>query len=101
MIVTLTRGDDYPLHQTPEPIAISQGERNFYDRYFFNGYAAAGDRFFSLAFGIYPQLNIADAAFCVVRDGVQTSLHASRWLGMERMDLEVGPIRLAVEAPLK
>jgi len=98
--VSLTRGDDYPIHQTPEPIAFTQGERNFYDRYFFNGYAHEGDRFFSLAFGVYPQLGIADAAFCVVRGGVQTSLHASRWLGLERMDLKVGPIRIEVVEPL-
>jgi len=98
--VTLTRGDDYPLHQTPEPIAFTQGERNFYDRYFFNGYGLDGDRFFSLAFGVYPQLNVADASFCVVRDGVQTALHASRWLGLERMDLGVGPIRIEVVEPL-
>jgi hypothetical protein len=37
----------------------------------------------------------------VVRDGVQTSLFSSRWLGMERMDLQVGPIRLEVVEPLK
>lgn len=98
--MTLTRGDDYPLHQTPEPIAVTQGERNFYDRYFFNGYGLTGDRFFSLAFGVYPQLNIADAAFCVMRGGVQTALHASRWLGQERLDLSVGPIRIEVLEPL-
>ena len=35
----LTRFDDYPLHQTPEPVAHpATGDRNFYDRYFFNGY---------------------------------------------------------------
>ena len=33
----LTRGDDYPIHQTPEPIAYAGSDRNFYDRYFFNG----------------------------------------------------------------
>lgn len=97
----LTRGDDYPLHQTPEPVAYAGTDRNFYDRYFFNGYAAEGDSFFAAAFGVYPHLNIADAAFCVVRDGVQTALHASRWLKMERMDLSVGPIRLEVLEPLK
>lgn len=98
--MTLTRGDDYPLHQTAEPIAFTQGERNFYDRYFFNGYDLEGGLFFSMAFGVYPQLNVADAAFCVVRDGVQTALHASRWLGLERMDLRVGPIRIEVVEPL-
>jgi hypothetical protein len=99
--MVLTKGDDFPIHQTSEPIAYSGTDRNFYDRYFFNGYGAEGDDFFALAFGVYPHLNIADASFCVIRDGVQTSLHASRWLGMERMDLQVGPIRIEVIEPLK
>ena len=27
----LSKGDEYPLHQTPEPMAVSGGNRNFYD----------------------------------------------------------------------
>jgi hypothetical protein len=100
--MVLTRGDDYPIHQTPEPIAYAGTDRNFYDRYFFNGYhAREGELFFSVAFGVYPHLNIADAAFCVTLDGVQTALHASRWLNMERMALAVGPITIDVEEPLQ
>ncbi|HEY1446977.1 MAG TPA: hypothetical protein VGF33_00440 [Caulobacteraceae bacterium] len=99
--MTLTKGDDFPIHQTSEPIAFAGTDRNFYDRYFFNGYGTEGGDFFALAFGVYPHLNIADASFCVTRDGVQTSLHASRWLEMERMDLTVGPIRIEVVEPLK
>jgi hypothetical protein len=99
--MALTKGDDFPIHQTSEPIAYSGTDRNFYDRYFFNGYGAEGGDFFALAFGVYPHLNIADASFCVIRDGVQSSLHASRWLDMERMDLTVGPIRIEVPEPLK
>ena len=98
--MALTRGDDFPIHQTSEPIAYSGTDRNFYDRYFFNGYGAEGEDFFALAFGVYPHLNIADASFCVIRDGVQTALHASRWLNMERMDLTVGPIAIEVLEPL-
>ena len=100
--MVLTRADDYPIHQTPEPIAYSGTDRDFYDRYFFNGYSAEpGSRaFFAAAFGVYPHLNIADAAFVVVRDGVEIALHASRWLGMERMDLAVGPISIDVVEPL-
>ncbi len=98
--MALTKGDDYPIHQTSEPIAYSGTDRNFYDRYFFNGYPTEGDAFFAVAFGVYPHLNIADASFCIVRDGVQTNLHASRWLEMERMDLSVGPIRIEVLEPL-
>jgi hypothetical protein len=97
----LTKGDEYPIHQTPEPIAFSGTDRNFYDRYFFNGYQADGSGFFAIAFGVYPHLNVADAHFCVVRDGVQHCLHASRLLAMERMDLTVGPIRIEIIEPLK
>jgi hypothetical protein len=101
MAMTLTKGDDFPIHQTSEPIAFAGTDRNFYDRYFFNAYPMAGDDYFALAFGVYPHLNIADASVCVIRDGVQTALHASRWLQMERMDLAVGPIRIEVAQPLQ
>ena len=97
----LTKGDDYPLHQTPEPIAYSGTDRNFYDRYWFNGYAPDGSMFFAVAFGVYPHVNIADAHFSVVIDGRQHNLHASRVLDMERMDLTVGPVRIVVEQPLQ
>ena len=77
--MALSKGDDYPIHQTPEPVAYAGTDRNFYDRYFFNGYAMQGSTsFFAAAFGVYPHLNIADAAFVVVRNGVETALHASR-----------------------
>lgn len=98
--MVLTKGDEYPIHQTPEPVAYSGTDRNFYDRYFFNGYNADGSGFFALAFGVYPHLNVADAHFCAIRGGVQHCLHASRELGMERMDLMVGPIRIDVIEPL-
>lgn len=97
----LSKADDFPIHQTPEPIAHAGSDRNFYDRYFFNGYSPDGDVFFAVAMGIYPNLNIIDASFCVVIDGVQHNLRASRHLNMERMDTRVGPIAVEVEAPLE
>lgn len=96
----LTKGDDYPLHQTPEPVASVGSNRNFYDRYFFNGYAPDGSGFFAAAFGIYPNLDVADAHFCVVRSGIQHCLHASRRLAGERTDLSCGPVRIEVLEPL-
>ena len=98
--MVLSKGDEYPVHQRPEPIAYSGTDRNFYDRYFFNGYSPDGGNFFALAFGVYPHLDVVDAHFNVVRGGVQHCLHASRELGMERLDLEVGPIRIEVVEPL-
>lgn len=97
----ITKGDEYPVHQTPEPIAFSGTDRNFYDRFFFCGYRPDGSGYFAAAFGVYPHLNVADAHFSLVRDGVQHCLHASRLLNMERMDLSVGPIRIEVVEPLK
>ena len=97
----LSKGDDFPIHQTPEPIAYSGTDRNFYDRYFFNGYNPDGSGFFAVAFGVYPHLNIADAHVSVIRNGVEYCVHASRVLNMERMDLVVGPIRIEVLEPLQ
>ena len=62
----LTKADDFPIHQTPEPIAYAGTDRNFYDRYFFNGYQPDGTEFFAIAFGVYPQLNVADAHVSVL-----------------------------------
>jgi hypothetical protein len=97
----LTKADDYPIHQLPEPIATAGTDRNFYDRYFFNGYAPDGSTFFACALGVYPHLNIMDAAFSVIHEGVQRNLHASRILNMERMDTTVGHISIEIVEPLK
>jgi hypothetical protein len=97
----LSKADDYPIHQTPDPIAFSGTDRNFYDRYFFNGYTTDGDVFFAAALGVYPHLNIMDAGFAVRIGDKQYNLHASRHLHMERMDTQVGPIRVEVIEPLK
>jgi len=97
----LTKGDDFPIHQTPEPIAYAGSDRNFYDRYFFNAYAPDGSAFLAIAYGVYPALSVADAHIAVVKDGKESCLHASRILGYERMDLAVGPIRIDVLEPLQ
>ncbi|QIQ86342.1 hypothetical protein [Erythrobacter sp.] len=98
--MVLTRGDDYPIHQTSEPVAYAGTDRNFYDRYFFNGYAPDGSGFFAAAFGVYPHLDVADAHFSFIRGGVQHCLHASCELGAERMAMRVGPIAIEVLEPL-
>jgi hypothetical protein len=51
--------------------------------------------------GFYPHLNVCDAHFSAIRDGVQHNVHTSRELGMERMDMQCGPIRIEVIEPLK
>ncbi len=97
----LTKADDYPIHQTPEPIAYAGDSRNFYDRYFFNGYPLDGEVFFAAALGVYPALNVMDAAFSIIISGRQHNVHASRTLHMERMDTRVGPVGIEVVEPLQ
>jgi len=95
----LTQADDFPLHQTPEPMAFAGSDRNFYDRFFFNGYNADGSVFFAAALGVYPQLNIMDAAFCLSIDGRQYNLRASKEMNGDRLNLAVGPIKVEIVAP--
>ncbi len=98
----LTRFDDYPVHQTAEPIAQpATGDRNVYDRYFFNGYTRAGDLFFAAALGVYPNRRVMDAAFSVVRGGRQWVVRASRLAPLERAETTVGPITVEVVEPLR
>ena len=82
----LTKGDDYPIHQTPEPIAYAGSDRNFYDRYFFNGYSPDGAEFVAVAFGVYPALNVAGRVICmlegrIVLEGEAASLDRDRVVG--------------------
>lgn len=97
----LTKGDDYPLHQTPEPVAYTGANRNFYDRFFFNGYNRSGNVFFAAAMGVYPYVNVLDGAFSVVLDGVQHNVYGSRVLHMERLDTHVGPLAVEITEPLR
>jgi hypothetical protein len=97
----ITKADDFPVHQTPEPIAYAGTDRNFYDRYFFNGYSCDGEIFFAAAMGFYPQLGIVDAAFCMCVGGKQHNIRASRHSSGDRLDMSVGPIEIRVIEPLR
>ncbi|HEY4669818.1 MAG TPA: hypothetical protein VIH05_08590 [Tepidiformaceae bacterium] len=98
----LTAGDEYLTHQTPYTVdTVFTSDRNFYDRYFFNGYSRDGDTYFAVAMGCYPNLGIMDAAFSIVSNGKQRTVRASRLLGSDRMNTAVGPISVQVVEPLK
>ncbi|HEY8527538.1 MAG TPA: hypothetical protein VIL48_21420 [Acidimicrobiales bacterium] len=97
----LTPFDDYPIHQTPAPIAQTvSGDPNHYDRYWFNGYARDGSFFLGAAMGHYPNRGVVDGAFSVVHDGVQHSVLASGLMPTDRATV-VGPLRIEVVEPLR
>lgn len=97
----ISEGDDFPIHQLPTPIAEVGTERNFYDRYFFNGYNEDGTIFFGAAFCVYPNLNLKDASFIFVIDGIQHNFRYSDVLDHERMNTEVGSFRIEIIKPLR
>ncbi len=98
----LTPADEYLIHQTPHTFdTVFTSDRNFYDRYFYNGYRRDGGVYFALAMGLYPNRGVMDAAFDVVLDGRQYVVRGSRALGPDRMDTRVGPIRVEVQIPLR
>lgn len=99
----LNRLDDFPIHQTPEPIAVpATSDRNVYDRTWFNGYSADGSQFFGVGLSVYPHRQILDAAFSTVEaGGRQHSFFGSRRAPAERTDMSVGPFRIEVIEPLR
>lgn len=98
----ITSFDDYCIHQTHEPVAQpSQSDRNFYDRYWFNGMDMGGDFMFEIGFGLYPNRWVMDGHFSVNIAGVQHSFHSSRRAPRDRADTSVGPLRVEIVKPMR
>ena len=94
--------DDYAIHQTSEPInQPAPSDRNFYDRYWLNGFDRDGDFVFEVGIGLYPNRFVMDGHLSFVLDGVQHAFHASRRAPRERRDTRVGPLSLEVVEPLR
>ncbi len=94
--------DDYPIHQAAVPVnQPSQSDRNFYDRYWFNGYDKDGGFIFEIGFGLYPNRSVMDGHFSVVVDGVQHCFHASRRDPRERTENEIGPMTIEIVRPMR
>ncbi|NUU22928.1 MAG: hypothetical protein HOV68_15665 [Streptomycetaceae bacterium] len=98
----LTGFDDYPVHQTPVPVAMpATSDRNAYGRYWF-GAAHRGGRFMvEAAFGRYPNLGVADAHLSISVGDVQHAFHVSGIAPADPVVTEVGPFRLRVVEPMR
>ncbi len=89
--------DDLPIHQIAEPIRrVGTGDRNFYDRYYFNLHSSSGQLMLVTGLGVYPNLGVLDAYVVVRHDDMHRVVRASRELGVDRMDTSVGPFRIEV-----
>lgn len=94
--------DDYPVHQVAQPVnQPAPSDRNFYDRYWFNGFDKDGAFDFEIGFGLYPNRRVMDGHFSVAVGGRQFSFHGSRRAPTERSDLTVGPLRIEIVRPMR
>jgi hypothetical protein len=97
----LTTFDDFPIHPSADPIATpATGDPNHYDRYWFNGHHREGGFYFGAAMGHYPVRGVIDAAFSLVKDGVEHSIFASGAMPLDR-STAIGPIRVEVVEPMR
>jgi hypothetical protein len=97
----LTPFDDFPIHASADPVATpATGDPNHYDRYWFNGHQRDGDFYFGAAMGHYPVRGVIDAAFSIVKDGVEHSIFASGAMPLDR-STTVGPLRIEVLEPMR
>jgi hypothetical protein len=92
--------DDYPIHQTSLPLAqTGSGNPHHYDRFWFNGFRE--DLIFGVAFCSYPNRQLMDGAFSVVRGGRQQSVFASGRINADPVDTSMGPIRIEIVEPMR
>jgi len=98
----ITNFDDYCIHQTVAPVAQpAQSDRNFYDRYWFNGMDTSGTYIFEAGLGLYPNRRVMDGHFSVSMGGKQYAFHASRRAPKERGETQIGPLAVEVVEPMR
>jgi hypothetical protein len=89
--------DEFLAHQTPETFdRVFTSDRNFYDRYYFNMHDSTGDFFMVAGMGQYPNLGVTDAFVTISHGTNQYVVRASRALGHDRLDTQVGPFSIEV-----
>lgn len=97
----ISQFDDYPIHQTPEPISYTASSDRFtYDRFWYNGHDTKGELYFGIGLGRYPNLGILDCGFSVVYGGKQYAFHGSRRAPEEPGELQIGPFQLHILEPM-
>jgi hypothetical protein len=94
--------DEYLAHQTTDTFdRVFTSDRNFYDRHYFNCHPSNGDFFLIAGMGQYPNLGVTDAFVTISHGTEQFTVRASRELGVDRLDTQVGPFSIEVVEGLR
>jgi len=97
----LSKFDDYPIHQTAEPVFhTASSDRFVYDRYWYNAHAKDSSFYFGVGLCRYPNLGILDGSLSIVADGEQHAFHGSCRAPDEPTDTRIGPMELKIREPM-
>lgn len=97
----LSAWDDYPIHQTPMPIAHADSNDSArYEQYWFGAYDRDASTAVGFGLTLSPNLGVVDGAFSVTRDGVQESVFAAGLMEPDRRSMRVGPLAIEVVEPM-
>ena len=94
--------DEYLVHNHPHPVRVMwTSDPRAYERMWFTCQDDTGDLLVVAGMGVYPNLGTAEAFAIVNHRGRHTTVRAHRKLGLNRMDMTVGPLAFEVVAPFR
>lgn len=94
--------DEFPVHHSPTPVrVVYTTDARAYERLWFTNQDHGGQVYIVCGLGFYPNLDTAEAYAIVNVRGQLTYIHAHRKLGVNRMDMRVGPLSFEVVEPFK
>jgi len=94
--------DEFLIHNHPNPVRVMwTSDVQAYERMWFTCQDRTGDLLVVAGMGIYPNLGTAEAFAIVNHRGRHTTVRAHRKLGLNRMDMTVGPLGFEVVEPFR
>ena len=94
--------DEFMIHNHPHPVRVMwTSDPRAYERMWFTSQDRTGDLLVVTGMGIYPNLGTAEAFAIVNVRGRHTTVRAHRKLGLNRMDMAVGPLRFDLVEPFR
>ena len=94
--------DEFMIHNHPHPVRVMwTSDVQAYERMWFTCQDRTGDLLVVTGMGIYPNLGTAEAFAIVNVRGRHTTVRAHRKLGLNRMDMTVGPVGFELVEPFR
>ncbi len=94
--------DEFLIHNNPLPVRVMwTSDPRAYERMWFTCQDDTGDLLVVAGMGVYPNLGTAEAFAIVNYRGNHTTVRAHRKLGLNRMDMTVGPLAFEVVTPFR